>query len=633
MSESKQRWWDADKNQAHAKVHTYVQKIEQDQFDTYSRFVQLAALYDPNSAVSYDGTRPQGVISENAIASNVDTVTAIIATVSLRARIMTNDGDWHQQRLARAQEHYAEGLEKAFDVEAKAIAAFGQGPGIRGTGLMYVNVKDPVYDKEGKLTDGELTVEHVLADDLVVPDIECRQTPPMPRQSHRRTLIDRDELKARYPKFKTEIDRAAGQSNGTTMRWWANYRPINENEVVVVHSHFIGFGVKGKEGHVPGRETITIDGCTLLDVEWTEPFIPYARMVWGERPNSYFGISLAERIVGHQQVLNNSNYQIDRLVNLNAMPTIFVSMADANLANIQVKRPGTIVPLKGSEPKVFTPPAISPEVYKRVAAVKVSASEESGVNRMVQHGTKPPGLDSGAALREYKDSTTQRFATQEKAYEYFRRDIVILMLAACKRLGKKAPAVTQKTRFGTRKIEWHKVDLKQIKTQITMASGLPRTVAGRTQLVLEWAQAGLVDTAEARRLLRHPDIERSLSLFTAGIEALEHAFDLIADGEIVMPEPFMHLNACVKRGQDQYLEWWRNGAPEEIMEAVRQFVVQAADMLEPAPVNENVPMDPAMADPMMDPMAANGNVPLPGMPAEAPPQAALAAQAMNLRAV
>lgn len=605
------RWWQADKGRVHSKVLEYVQKIEHSQFDHFQRFVQLAALYDPNGSLNQDGIKPQGFITENVIASNVDTVTAIVAAVDLRARIMTDDGDWAQQRQARAQELYAVGLEKSHDVEEKAVMAFGQGPGVRGTGAMYVNV-------EGD----RLVVEHVLADDLVVPDVECRNG-RKPRQIHRRKLVDRDELKAKYPKFEMEIDRAQADS----VRWvtWAGYRPLAENEIVVIHSHAVAIGTKGEPGYVPGRETVTIDGCDLFDAEWTEDCIPYARIVWTERPNSWYGIGLAERIVGHQQVLNNSNYQIDRLVNLNAMPTTYVSMADASLSQISVKRPGTIVPIKGSPPVTPTPPSISPEVYKRVADVKSSASEESGVNRMIQHGTKPAGLDSGAALREYRDSTTLRFALQEKAYERFRRDIVILMLGCCKRLGKKAPTVTQKTRFGVRKIQWSKVDLKDIKVQISMASGLPRTVAGRTQLVLEWAQAGLIDTAESRRLLRHPDIERSLSLFTAGIEALEHAFDLIAEGEIVMPEPFMHLNACVKRGQDQYLEWWRNGAPEEVMESLRQFIVQSADMINPAPVNENVTM------PTADPMAVNSN--LPPVTGEAPPQAALASQAMNLRSV
>lgn len=628
MSEAKQKWWRTEKNKAHTRVFEYVARTEQDQWSHFNRFVQLAALYDPNSLHGEEGFKPQGSLTENVIASNADTVSAIIAAVSLRARIMTDDGDWQQQRMARQQELYAAGLEKAFDVEEKSVAAYGHGPPLRGTAAMYVNVECPKYDKAGKLIDGHLVVESVLADDLVVPDIECRQSPPRPRQIHRRKLVDKDELKAQYPDKVVEIDRAQGSG---AARWtaWANYRPIGEHEVVVIHSHFLGLGKKGQPGYVAGRECITIDGADLYDGPWEQDYLPYARIVWSERVHSWYGISLAERIVGQQQVINNGNYQYDRLINLNAIPTTYCSYADVASLTMKVSRPGLVVGLKGQPPVTPTPPVISPEVPNRIARARASASEEAGVNQMVQHGTKPAGLDSGAALREYKDSTTQRFALQEKAYEQFRRDIVVLMLGACKRLGSKAPIVTQRTRFGIRKIQWSKVDLKDVKVNIQMASGLPRTVAGRTQLVLEWAQAGLIPTDEARRLLRHPDVERSLSLFTAGIEALEHAFDLIAEQEPVMPEPFFHLQACVSRGEMQYLEWWKVGAPEEVMELLRQFIVQAGDMMNPPAVNENVAA-PAGAMPM-DPMAAaNGNMP---MPVEAPPQAALAAQAMNLRAV
>lgn len=605
MSFQKTKWWQADKGKVHQQLLQHVQSVEQTQFDLFNRFVRLSALYDPNNAMTQDGSRPEaaGYVTENVIASNVDTVTAIIAAIDLRARVLTDGGDWGQQRLARQQELYAEGLEKLYDVPKKARDAFKSGPGIRGTGVMYVGVED-----------GALCVDHVLADDIIVDERECRNG-GKPKQMHRRKLMDRDELKARYPKFKVEIDRA--QRNGNmTWQMWAGYRPIEENEVIVIHSHRLAVGTKGEPGYVPGREVKTIDGCDLMDEEWTDDGFPYAKIVWSERDNGWYGIGLAERIMGHQQVLNTSNWQIDRLVNLNAIPTTYVSYADFASLSMKVQRPGMIVGLKGGQPPVTpTPPSISPEVYKRVADVKSSASEESGVNRMIQHGTKPAGLDSGAALREYKDSTTQRFAAQEKAYEEFRRDIIILMFAACKKLGKLAPPVMHRTRFGVKRITWSKVDLKDIKVQISMASGLPRTVAGRTQMVLEWAQAGLIDQDESRRLLRYPDVERSLSLFTAGVEALEHAFDAIAEGENVMPEPFMPLMACVKRGQMQYLEWWKiPEVPEEVMEGLRQFIVQAAALQAPPAANDNAAAMPADA-------------------AGGPPQAALSAQAMNLRAV
>lgn len=615
MSFKKSKWWKADEGKVHLQLLPHVQAVEQDHFQVFNRFVRLAALYDPNNAVMPDGGRLDdgGYITENVIASNVDVVSAIISAIDLRIREMTDGGNWTEQRQARERELYLEGIEKLFDVQAKSETVFKEGPGIRGTGLMYVG-----EDRFGGGKKRRMCIEPVLADDIIVDERECR-TGGKPTQMHRRRIVDRDELAARYPKHDEAIAKAQ-RSSGATWQTWAGYRPVDDNDLIAVHSFRLPSGTKGDPGYVAGREVISTDGADLFDEPWEEEELPFAEIRWSGRGNGWYGIGLAERIMGHQQVLNRSNWQIDHLVNRNAIPTTYVSYADHGKLTMTTQRPGVIVALKGQPPVTPTPPAISPEVYKRVADVKHSASEESGVNRMLSQGVKPAGLDSGAALRELNNATTQRFATQEKAYERFRRDIALLVLACCKRLGKDAPVIRRTTKFGVKKIDWSKVDPKTSKVQIQMASGLPRTVAGRTQMVLEWAQAGLIDQDESRRLLRYPDIERSLSLFTSGVEMLEHAFDAIAEGETVMPEPFMPLMACVKRGQMQYADWWRiPNVPEEVLEGIRQFIVQAAAMQKPAAANENMPMDAGAAPPM--PMEAG------------PPTAALAGQAMQLKAV
>jgi hypothetical protein len=577
-------WWKAEQDQVHSRVFEYVRLVEREQFDLFDRFVKLACLYDPNE----DGSTPTdslGYITENVIASNIDTVTAVVASSEVRARFMTDGGDWSEQRQARALEWYAEGICKLYDVDAKCAMAFGQGAAVRGTGLVFVTIDG-----------GEICVEHELADNVVVDEREQGK----PKQLHRRRLIDCDELCAMYPKHEDEIRRA--RSTGSSL--WAGYRPIEENMVVVIDSWRLPIGA------VKGRYTRCIDGFTLVDQKYDEDAFPVARICWQPRARRWYGIGLAERIMGHQRVLNRSNWQIDRLVDQNAVPTTYVRMADANLAVKTVNRVGTIAVVKGDIPTTVTPPAVSPELYKRQQDVKASAYEESGVSRMAAAAAKPAGLDSGVALREYRDQTTQRFAQQEKAYERLKLDVVLLLLKCCKKLGKDAPVIMRRSKFGARKIKWADVDLLDTRIQIEAAANLARTPAGRTQLVLELAQAGIISQDSVRRLMRHPDAEREMSLFTAAIENIERCFDWIADGEVVMPEPFMNLKLCVWRGQQQYLVWSDDGAPESVLESLRQFVVQAAHM-----------------DSMNAPEQAAAPMPL-----DAPPQAALAGQAMDLRA-
>ena len=187
---------------------------------------------------------------------------------------------------------------------------------------------------------------------------------------------------------------------------------------------------------------------------------------------------------------------------------------------------------------------------------------------------------------------------------------MLLVVEECKALAGDAPAIARKSRFGSKKIKWSQVDMGETKVSIMAASTLSKTPAGREQTVIEWAQAGIVSQDEARRLLRHPDLERSMSLYDAAIEDVECCLEEIADGEMLVPEPFQNMSMIVWRGQMQYLGWKNDGAPEEILENLRQFIIHAAFIV----ANQNAPQGAP---------AVTGMTPPPPM---APPQSAVAAQ-------
>lgn len=586
-------WWDAESGTAHKVIFQYVQAVEREQSDLYDRFLKLLTLYDPNAPNIGEGRRggeQLGLVQENVIASNVDTVAAVVAATDIRARFMTDDADWSTQRRAKRLELYAEQLGIDLDLLTKCRLAFKMGAALKGTGLLKIYVDR--WD--------EIRVDHVLPDDVIVDEREC-QNGGSPRQLHQRSSMARRELIAQFPEHEEAIHRAqktAGQGFSGSTRW-AGYRLIENDDIVVVESWRLPYGRKGRKGYLPGRHVISIDGADLLDEPWHKEVFPFARVVWSERANGWYGISLAERIAGHQRALNKRNWQIDRQLDLSAVPITYVDQADASLAVKAVNRAGTIVPVKGQRPVTVIPPAVSGEIYKSRDDLKQSAHDESGVSRMTAHAAKPGGLDSGAALREYRDATTQRFALQEKAFERFVLDAIWLVLDCCKDLGESAPSVVRKSPFGPRTIEWGDVDMDEVRVQIQAASNMSRTPAGRTQFVMELAQGGIISTDTARRLLGHPDVAREMSLYTSALEAIEEQIESIADGEIVVPEPFDNHAMIVWRGQAQYLLWRAAGAPEDVLEALRQYVVLAAHMMaekETGPANSNaaMPVDPGM---------------------------------------
>jgi hypothetical protein len=601
-SATDQRWWKAPKGEAYKKTLQSAAEAEAELGDVFERHFRLECLYDPYSP---EAAPKQDRVTENAIASNVDTVSAVIAAVDIRARFMTDGGDWEQQRRARHLEWYAEDLMTRYEVLERCRAAFKEAAK-KGNGLVKVhNVL------------GQPRVEHVLIENVVVPPSECRDGRE-PRQLHQWDNIDADELAARYPKHADAIERA----RTTGRRRHYNSGSLLSNDVECLWSYRLPIGTKGEDGYIPGRMTLVFEGVDLEDKELDDDVFPFGHIVWVKRVTSFYGISGAERIMGIQRALNRRNWQIEKANDRIAAPIIAVRPADAGFAT-KSTRAGDIAVLRGEQPFVIPGVAVNAETYNSRKDLRESAQFEFGQTSMAVHGAKPAGIDSGVAMREYKDQTTQRFADQEKAFEQLILDTVWLVINCCKQLGAKAPKVMRRSRFGVKTLTWSKVDMGDVRLQMKAAANLNRTPAGRQQLVIEFAQAGIISTDQARRLMGHPDLESEISLYTAALELVEYDLDAIADGATVMPDPMGNLSMSQWRAQAEYQKWLVNRAPEARLEALRQYVVQSVAMLNmQAPAND-------MAAPMDEPMPDAGTVP--AAPTSTP-SAAFADQAMTLRA-
>lgn len=596
-------WWLAEEGRVFQSVFPYVRTVENYQAELFDKFVKLASLYDTNPRTNRHVSarehavrlgRAKAIVTENLIATNVDTVAANVADQDIRARVLTDYADWSHQRIAKQLENYGNGLAKLYELASKCRTGFKAGAAIKGTGLNKVWIDQ--FD--------QIQVTPVPIDNIVVDEMECRDG--RPKQLHYRDFFDREDLKAQYPEYADKID--AAQTTGS-WRLWAGYRPMETNEIVVIESWRLPIGPKGHKNHVPGRHTIAIDGCDLLDEPYEKTHFPFSKMVWNAPVWGFYGISLAERILPHQNLLNRRNYQINRSLDLKADPVTYVHQADQNLAVKTVNQIGAIATYKHAIPQTVDHQAVGQETYASRREIKVDAAAEAGTSPGMQTGGVPSGVETGAAVREVRQTRTQRFSIQEKAFEQFFLDTLWLVLDCCKDLGDKAPEILHVTSFGKKKIRWADVDMGDVKIQLQAAATLGDTPAGRQQRVTELAQAGVITLDEARELMEHPDIGSVLSLYNATMEAVESAIERILDGERITPTPYMNLDACVKMGQRTYnkvsIPEEFGGAPEEILEGISDFVSLAANMLNPPQV-PGAPMDQAAmpADPTMPPPAA-----------------------------
>jgi len=598
-------WWNAAKGDVHRTVLPYVRTVENYQAELFDKFIKLESTYDTNprtnrhtagSNLSSRLGRAKSIVTENLIACNVDTVASNVADTDIRARIQTDGADWSHQRTATRLEGYINGLSKLFDVGEKCRIGFKAGAAMKGTGLNKVWIDR--FD--------EVRVTPVPIDNIVVDEVECRDGKP--RQLHYRDFFDREDLQAQFPDHAEAIARAQTSGN---WRLWAGYRPMQSNEIICIESWRLPIGPVKHPNHIPGRHTLTIDGCDLLDEPYEKTFYPFSKMVWNAPIWGFYGISLAERILPHQNLLNRRNYQINRSLDLKADPTTYVHQGDQNLAVKTVNQIGSIAVYKVALPQTVDHQAVGKETYDSRQEIKNDAYNESGVSRMAAQAVKPAGIDSADGLREYRDQTTQRFSIQEKAFERFWLDTLWLVLDCCRDLGgTKAPDIVKVSKYGNKRIKWSEVDMDDLKIEMVAASTIADTPAGRQQRVVELAQAGVITLDESRELMEHPDITRVLSVYNAMLEDIENTIERILEGEEVVPEPFQNLDVGIKLMQKEYLLIKNNGAPETVLEAMTDWISIAANILNPPPP------PPPMGMPGMGPPGPGG--PMPG-PLGAPP--------------
>lgn len=597
-SKADSRWWEEKEGEVYSAVLPYVKTLEHEQWELHQQNLRHARLYANCDLVGLDWTLRQqtitreklGKVSENVVQSVIDTARALIAKNRPRVTFQTDGADWSTQRRAKKLERFVEATFRRLNVYDLGVQMFRDAC-IFGTGVLKVGEFD-----------GELMIERALITDIVVDENEARMGDPL--QIHERRFISRAALKKVYPAFAEEIDCAHAED-----QHWTWYAKIHPDRVAVVES----WRLPSKPGAKDGRHTITIEGADLLDEPYTKDWFPFLFYRWNDLPTGFYGQGLAEQLVTIQLRINKLNKFIDDCQDRICVPRVYVDVASKVLKAHINNQIGAIIPYRGQKPIWETPPAVAPEVFNRLEALKRSAFELAGITQLSAQGKKPVGLESAVALREYNDIETQRFSIQAQRYEEAFLCLARMLVAQAKELYKGGQDIeeTWNSRDLAKKIKWSEVDLEadQFRMSVEAASILSRTPAGRLQQVMELVQGGLISSEEGRKLLGHPDLEREVDLLNASIEDLDAVIENLREGTYEPPEPFQNLEMGIKRLQLSYLRDKRNGAPEEVLELYRQWIEAAEFTLnppQPVPVEAMsgvMPANDGMAGMPIDPMA------------------------------
>ena len=371
-----------------------------------------------------------------------------------------------------------------------------------------------------------------------------------------------------------------------------------------------------------------VQGATLVDEPWIRESYPVPTVRALPPVVGYWGARISKRPETAQRQLNELLKKVQLGLSQIANPRVFIEPGSLVKAHID-DQVGTIVEVTGRVPTFSAPQAFGPETYQQIDRLQEMAHQSVGVSQMAAAGMKPAGINSGRALRIYREMQNRRFAGFEADLEQCVCELARQIVYLEQDVAEEYPdhEVVYEV-FGTaERIPWAELNLEpdRLRLRIAPTSGLAASPAARMQDLEELVEGGVLDQAQFLRLANDPDFESIRKEVTAAEDRLRYAFTQILDGQdYEPPEPYMDL----KRGVLLAAQWIQmaeiSRVPEERIQVLRQWMTEAHTMMQPPapPAGAELPMPPGGMMPpegMLPPMPPEGAPDMPGGPGGLPP--------------
>ena len=585
------RWWaPGSGRETHATIAQILQILKEQGRNRQSAHLHFARSYagptvDSLTSLRYTAPRlpfKANTLAFNVVASVCNTVQAKIAKNRPLPRFVSAGGDWTTQRKSKLLSKFIEG-------EFSRSGLWETMPQI---------VLDACVFGEGVVKifrdDDQIYVEREFPWRVYVDEVEAQYGYKGARSIYQRKPVDRLILAERFPEHREYIlnqaDNNADEEDGALDGLDATC-----DQLVVTEAWHRPSGKHASDG----RHAIVIHGRTLLEEEYTRDYFPF---VWLRRNNALLGphaAGFAEALDGIQYEINFTARRLQEAHRRMGGSHWFVENSSKVHAEQLTNGIATIIRHTGPAPQPLSPQPIHPDTYTYLYGLIPKAFELNGVSQMSASAKKPAGLDSGAAIREWNDTESEGFAVFAKQFEDAHVGIARQMVDLLTELVEINPdyAVQVKGRRYLKKLRYVDVSLESdaFTVECFPTSMLPHTPAGRLAQIESLIKGGLItDTKEARRLLAFPDLEASNDLASAAHEVVEEILERMLDeGQYESPEPYMDLVDALYTAQQTYLRSKLDGAPEEVLALLRQFIDETGTLLSAqaaptdAPANDN----------------------------------------------
>lgn len=563
-------WWSQEKDNVHSDLWNTFQSIkDQDSYRT-ELDLQNLRLYGNHNVLGFDPAsftkfESQERLTYNLCRAVADTIVSQVARHEVRPVFLTSGGNESLRRKSKNLSMYVEGTMYATEIRKK-MPLLALDAVVFGKGAIHPYIHH-----------NKICVDRILPGELYVDQLESLYG--RPQSLYRRRWINKERLAAAFPKYTGQIEAAAEPANelGPGLLSATSFATTGQKQIEIIEA----WHLPSKPGGKDGRHVISIQNCTILDEPYKHDSFPFVFLNYGERLMGFWGVGAVENLTPIQVELNRTLIKLQKMYHLMAAGRVFVE-AGSGLKKNQINNDiGSVYTYKGSPP-IFAPPTpVGPEIFNYINMLIERGFSQEGVSPFMASGQKPAGISSGVGIREAEEIQMGKLSQFMQNWDEAHLDLAKWFVRLGKELSKKKGGhkiVAHQDRNTIAHIDWADVDLEedQYVLKVYPSSNLPKEPSGRLDQVVEMLQYGLVDPAEAKRLLDFPDLEKSQALDRAASDAIDRQIELMLDEGIPqVPEPFQDQALALKRAQAAYNLAVVQGVPDSNLQLVRTYMMAA----------------------------------------------------------
>jgi hypothetical protein len=534
---------------------------------------------------SYNRLLTDDRLTLNVIANVCDVATARIGKLRPAPKPLTTEGNYSLRRKSKLLERFLQAQFRISKVYEQTRRAFLDAT-VMGTGCLKI------FD-----TDKRIVVERVFPSEIIVDPLEALYGEP--RQMFQRKWVSKAVLKEaylrdlrsdslEYQERKRALDEASG--DGLDEGFADDGRNRDQtvgDQILVVEAWHLRSGADAKDG----KHVICTSGGLLFEEEWEYDYFPFEFIHWKERLRGFWGVGLAEELCGIQTEINRLLIRLQTGHKRLGHPMVFIDARSKVQKNALTNEIGTFVNYMGNPPQVVTFDTARPEIYAHLDRLYQRAFDMAGMSQ----DTAAPGTQSlsGVSAETQHEIGTERFSIQaqrhEEAHLSIARKLIDRAKAISERNGGKYALPAEKDRNTISAIDWSEVDMEedQYILQVLPVSALPQLPSAKQKRVADMMAAGMLTPQEGLELLDFPDVERFVSLARAGKDVIERQLEnMLDEGIREAAEPWMDLQLCLKTGQNAMLKAMNDGAPEENLQLVRDWLLGVHALMQRAQVEQ-----------------------------------------------